>query len=114
MSEIKPDPAADQQTSSEPRLAEDETKKVTEGSTEGAESAASKAAGAAASTGAAIKDNVFSMFGGGPKKAKEPKAEDDEGADEPSGSSKKKTDDVSRSGQRNPETILRALELYAV
>lgn len=35
----------------------------------------------------AVKDNVFSMFGGGPKKEK--KEETDEGADEPSGSSKK-------------------------
>lgn len=33
-----------------------------------------------------VKDNVFSMFGGGPKKEK--KDETDEGADEPSGSSK--------------------------
>jgi len=33
-----------------------------------------------------VKDNVFSMFGGGPKKEK--KEESNEGADEPSGSSK--------------------------
>jgi hypothetical protein len=93
MSEVKPDPAADQHASSEPKLAEDETKKVTEGTTEGGESTAAKAAGAASTAGAAVKDSVFSMFGGGPKKEK--KEEDDEGADEPSGSSKKKAEDVS-------------------
>ena len=53
-------------------------------------------AGQAASTASAVKENVFSMFGGGPKKEK--KEEKDEGEDEPSGSSKKKAadDDVSR------------------
>ncbi|CAD0081983.1 unnamed protein product, partial [Aureobasidium vineae] len=53
----------------------DETKTVTEQATETAAAAAS-----------AVKDNVFSMFGGGPKKEKAD--EKDEGADEPSGSSK--------------------------
>jgi Ran-binding protein 1 len=51
---------------------------------------------AAAATASAVKDNVFSMFGGGPKKEKA--EEKDEGADEPSGSSKaavaKPADDV--------------------
>lgn len=63
----------------------DETKTVTEQATETAAAAAS-----------AVKDNVFSMFGGGPKKEKV--EEKDEGADEPSGSSKataaKAADDV--------------------
>lgn len=53
----------------------EETKTVTEQATE-----------AAAATASAVKDNVFSMFGGGPKKEKA--EEKDEGADEPSGSSK--------------------------
>lgn len=53
----------------------DETKTVTEQATETAAAAAS-----------AVKDNVFSMFGGGPKKEKAD--EKDEGANEPSGSSK--------------------------
>ena len=52
-----------------------EEKTVTEQATEAATSAAT-----------AVKDNVFSMFGGGPKKEK--KEETDEGANEPSGSSK--------------------------
>ncbi|KAF1345951.1 RanBP1 domain-containing protein [Delphinella strobiligena] len=43
---------------------------------------------AASSAATTVKDNVFSMFGGGPKKEK--KDEADEGADEPSGSSKAK------------------------
>lgn len=63
----------------------EETKTVTEQATE-----------AATATASAVKDNVFSMFGGGPKKEKA--EEKDEGADEPSGSSKataaKAADDV--------------------
>lgn len=38
-----------------------------------------------------VKDNVYSMFGGGPKKEKKEEVED-EGADEPSGSSKAKAE----------------------
>lgn len=46
----------------------------------------------ATAAGAAVKDNVFSMFGGGPKKEKK----EEEDVDEPSGSSKAKpADDVS-------------------
>lgn len=60
----------------------EEPKTVTEQATD----AATATASAAASTASAVKDNVFSMFGGGPKKEKA--EEKDEGADEPSGSSK--------------------------
>lgn len=49
-----------------------------------------QATDAATSAAATVKDNVFSMFGGGPKKEK--KEETDEGADEPSGSAKAKKD----------------------
>lgn len=94
MSEAKPDPAADPSTS-EPALNKDETAKVAEGTKESDESAASKATGAATAAGAAVKDSVFSMFGGGPKKEKK-EEEQEEDIDEPSGSSKKKTGEVSR------------------
>ena len=97
-SDTKLDPSAEAAASAEPRLAKDETEKVTTGVTEGKkddagekEGVAAKAAGA----GAAVKDSVFSMFGGGPKREK--KEEADEGKDEPSGSSKKKDEDVSLS-----------------
>ncbi|USP78227.1 hypothetical protein yc1106_05501 [Curvularia clavata] len=95
----KPDPAADQAANPGATLVKDETAKVTtdkaadkaETTTESTESKpiTEKATEAAA----AVKDNVFSMFGGGPAKAK--KEEDD--VDEPSGSSKNKADD------ENPE-----------
>jgi Ran-binding protein 1 len=95
----KPDPAADQAANPAATLVQDETAKVTtdkaadkaETTTESTESKpiTEKATEAAA----AVKDNVFSMFGGGPAKAK--KEEDD--VDEPSGSSKNKAED------ENPE-----------
>lgn len=90
----KPDPAADQAANPSATLVQDETAKVTtdkaadksETKTESTDSKpiTEKATEAAA----AVKDNVFSMFGGGPAKAK--KEEDD--VDEPSGSSKNKAD----------------------
>lgn len=52
-------------------------------------------AGQAANAASAVKENVFSMFGGGPKKEK--KEEQDDGEDEPSGSSKKQAADDVRS-----------------
>lgn len=58
--------------------------------TEIATHAASTAASSATAVAAGVKDNVFSMFGGGAKKEKKEEAED--GADEPSGSSKAKKD----------------------
>lgn len=106
MSDVaKPDPAADQAATSGPRLVEDETAKVTTGiaankpeTTESTESTATKdvknekpitekATEAATSAAAAVKDNVFSMFGGGPAKVKKEEVDD---ADEPSGASKPK------------------------
>jgi len=58
--------------------------------TEVATHAASTVASSATAVAAGVKDNVFSMFGGGAKKEKKEEAEHD--ADEPSGSSKAKKD----------------------
>lgn len=85
-----------------PRLVEDETAKVTTGiaankpeTTESTEAKdikdekpiTEKASEAATTAAAAVKDNVFSMFGGGPAKVKKDEVDD---ADEPSGASKPK------------------------
>ena len=124
----KLDPAAEHAAASEPRLASDETKQLTTDVTEASkgEEAAAAAAAAAAGVGegskdsstekapatsitgkaasaattatSAVKDNVFSMFGGGPKKEKA-KEQDDEGVNEPSGSSKAK--DKAQEGEVN-------------
>lgn len=79
--ETKPDPttAPTEETTPAPAVekTEGEEKSATEKVTESAFGAATKAT-----------DNVFSMFGGGPKKEKKEEADD---ADEPSGSSKAKT-----------------------
>lgn len=94
-SDTKADPAAQAASAEEPKLAKDETEKVTSGVTgqhDGAtsESVTDKASNAAS----AVKENVFSMFGGGPKKEKK---EEEDDVDEPSGSSKKKDGEVSLS-----------------
>ena len=97
--ETKPEPAPEQPAAPGPQLAEDETNKVTTATTEAfrpsegklAPSISEMASNAASAT-AAVKDNVFSMFGGGPKKEKKEEAEE---VDEPSGSSKAKAADVS-------------------
>ena len=91
-SDTKVDPAAQAASAQAPKLAQDETEKVTTGVTgenEGStgETVPEKASNAAS----AVKENVFSMFGGGPKKEKKEEVDD---VDELSGSSKKK-DDVS-------------------
>jgi len=74
------------------------TATATEGESKPAETAESASAGittGAASAATAVKENVFSMFGGGPKREKKEEQED---VDEPSGSSKaKKEEDVSKS-----------------
>lgn len=110
MSDVaKPDPAADQAAAPGARLVEDETAKVTTdiaaNKTETPETKDStetkddkpiteKATDAATSAAAAVKDNVFSMFGGGPAKVKKEEVDD---TDEPSGASKPKGED------ENPE-----------
>lgn len=83
--ETKPDPttqAPEAEKKPETTATGEGEKSVTETATDTAKQAADTAKDAAAKTS----DSVFSMFGGGPKKEK--KEETDEGADEPSGSSK--------------------------
>lgn len=96
-SDTKLDPAAEVADGNKPKLAVDETNKLTEGvtgsdpkSSEEKPTVAQNAAEAASSATAAVKDSVFSMFGGGPKKEKK---EEEDDVDEPSGSSKAKKDD---------------------
>ena len=89
----KPDPAAEQKANPAATLVQDETAKVTtdkladkpETTTESKDDKplTEKATEAVA----AVKDNVFSMFGGGPAKVKKEEADD---VDEPSGASKPK------------------------
>ncbi|KAF1939718.1 ran-specific GTPase-activating protein 1 [Clathrospora elynae] len=99
MSDVaKPDPAADQTAAPGATLVKDETAKVT---TDKASDKASttaikddkpiteKATEAATAAAAAVKDNVFSMFGGGPAKVKKEEVDD---VNEPSGSSKTKAE----------------------
>lgn len=90
--ETKPTPSADQTASSEPRLAQDETKLATNPvGDESKEAPNTNATVTETVTNAAagVKDSVFSMFGGGGKKEKKAE-EDDDAKDEPSGSSKAK------------------------
>lgn len=122
-SSTKLDPAEEHANAGEPKLAKDETEKLTTGVTDTkenednsktsedkskasednskasedkpAQSYAAMATNVASSATSAVRDNVFSMFGGGSKKDKDKEKEKDkeEGADgeeEPSGSSKAK------------------------
>lgn len=104
-------PATEKAADSEPQLAKTETelatnpqstseeKKDTEAPAETTNSVAEIASNAAASATSAatgVKDSVFSMFGGGAPKEK--KVKEDEGEDEPSGSSKAK-----KEGEDEPE-----------
>ncbi|KAL1297711.1 hypothetical protein AAFC00_006259 [Neodothiora populina] len=75
MSEVAADTTPAEEVKPTEEVTATEEKTVTEQASDVASSAAT-----------AVKDNVFSMFGGGPKKEK--KEETDEGADEPSGSAK--------------------------
>lgn len=95
----KSDPSAEQTAAPGPTLAKDETNKVTTGVTEEPKTSEAKPApsiteqvsSAASTATSAVKDNVFSMFGGGPTKEKKEEQGD---VDEPSGSSKAKATDV--------------------
>lgn len=96
MSDVaKPDPAADQVANPAATLVKDETAKVTTDiaankpdttETKDDKPVTEKAAEAASAAAATVKDNVFSMFGGGPAKAKKEETDD---VDEPSGATKK-------------------------
>jgi Ran-binding protein 1 len=91
----KPDPSADQTANPGATLVQDQTDLVTKGTTEEAPKEETKAAPTVTeqvtSTATAVKDNVFSMFGGGPKKEKK---EEEDDVDEPSGATKKPAVDV--------------------
>ena len=117
-SATKPDPAAEAAAASEPRLAKDETEKLTTGLTEDSkkeESGSGDGGGSGSGSGSggiaggviggakavtekatsAVKDNMFSMFGGGTKKENKEDGSGEDGkkkeegeADEPSGSAK--------------------------
>ena len=95
--ETKPELAPEQPAAPGPQLAEDETEKATTASKPSEEKSAPSisemASNAASSATTAVKDNVFAMFGGGPKKERK---EETEEVDEPSGSSKAKAADVSQ------------------
>ncbi|KAK4984152.1 Ran GTPase binding protein Sbp1 [Elasticomyces elasticus] len=108
-SDTKLDPAAEAASATKPKLAQDETRKLTTDVTEGGVKSESEAgskpatstADMASNAGSMVKENVFSMFGGGPKKEK--REEKDDG-DEPSGSSKKKaTDDDDEPDSHEPD-----------
>ena len=95
MADAKPDPAAEQATNPSATLVEDQTAKVTTDITDpkpaedkpAASTVTETVANAASTATSAVKDNVFSMFGGGPKKEKKEEADDE---NEPSGASKPK------------------------
>ncbi|KAL9076863.1 MAG: hypothetical protein Q9157_003530 [Trypethelium eluteriae] len=95
-SDTKLDPAAQAASAAEPKLAKEETQKVTTGVTEDQKEGGEKTVEGntgdtvtekASNAASAVKENVFSMFGGGPKKERK---EEENDVDEPSGSSKKK------------------------
>jgi Ran-binding protein 1 len=97
MSDVtKPDPAADQVANPAATLVKDETAKVTTDiaankpatttETKDDKPITEKATEAAVAAATTVKDNVFSMFGGGPAKVKKEEADE---ADEPSGATKK-------------------------
>ena len=100
--DITPNSTNEQISSTEPKLAKQETELVTnpkdsrtEPTSEGKKPSsytdmASGAATSATTAASGVKDSVFSMFGGGAKKEKRVEPEDD--ANEPSGSSKAKKD----------------------
>jgi len=94
----KPDPAAEQTAAPGATLVKDETAKVTTDITDPkpaedkpAATVTEKVTEAATTATSAVKDNVFSMFGGGPKKEKKEEVDD---VDEPSGASKPKGGEV--------------------
>ncbi|KAF2658613.1 hypothetical protein K491DRAFT_689919 [Lophiostoma macrostomum CBS 122681] len=95
----QPDPSADQTANPGATLVQDQTDLVTKGTSEETPKEETKAAPSVTetvtSTATAVKDNVFSMFGGGPKKEKK---EEEDDVNEPSGATKKPAAD-----EENPE-----------
>lgn len=92
--DTKLNPAEEVKAGLEPQKDDTLMEKVTTGVTGDSadKSAAEQVTEKATAAGSAVKDNVFSMFGGGPKKEKK----EEEAMDEPSGSSKAKAADEVR------------------
>lgn len=88
-SDTKLNPAAEQSSTTDPKLAKDEINKVTSEATAGSDAQTYTEMASNAASG--VGSSVFSMFGGGAKKEKKEEADD---TNEPSGSSKKKEGDV--------------------
>jgi Ran-binding protein 1 len=89
--DTKLNPAEEVEAGTEPQKDEALTEKLTTGITgdSSEKTTTEKVTEKATAAGAAVKDNVFSMFGGGPKREKK----EEEEVHEPSGSSKAKTED---------------------
>ena len=85
----------------------EDSKPVTEAVKETAEDVANTAAETSKAAATAAKDNVFSMFGGGPKKEKK----EEEEVDEPSGSSKAQKD---KTGESVCDSLLSQETYYVV
>jgi Ran-binding protein 1 len=75
------------ESAAEPKIDKDTTEKATTDEAEDNKPATETVTDKASVAASAVKDNVFSMFGGGPKKEKREEPDD---VDEPSGSSKAK------------------------
>ena len=80
-------PPEQTESATEPKLDKDTTEKATTEEAEGSKPATEAVTGTVDSAASAVKDNVFSMFGGGPKREKREEPDD---VNEPSGSSKAK------------------------
>ena len=91
--DTKVNPPEQTESAAEPTLDKDATEKGTTDDTEGNKSTTEAATDKASGAASAVKDNVFSMFGGGPKREKREEADD---VDEPSGSSKAKKEEAKR------------------
>merc|ERR1711881_10611 len=85
--DTKVNPSEEVQKGLEPRKDEALTEKLTGGDASADKPVTETVAEKATAAGASVKDNVFAMLGGGPKKEKK----EEEDVDEPSGSSKAKT-----------------------
>lgn len=89
--DTKVNPPEQAESAAEPKLDKEPTEKATTGEVEGNKSTTETVTDNASSAPSAVKDKVFSMFGGGPKREKKEEPED---VDEPSGSSKAKKEEA--------------------
>jgi len=86
-------PPEQTESTAEPKLDKDTTEKPTTDEAEGNKPTTEAVTDKDNSAASAVKDNVFSMFGGGPKREKREEPDD---VDEPSGSSKAKKEEAVR------------------